>query len=54
MVTYEDLPIQKSHELIFYISSAVTKIKDFIKVIKDPVRFILNLKKVYQGIKKIK
>jgi len=53
-VTYEDLPIQESHELIFYLSSAATKTKGFTEVIKDPLRFIADLKTVYQSIKEIK
>src|SRR6266542_6586923 len=48
-VTYEDLPIQESHELIFYLSSAATKTKGFTEVIRDPLGFIADLKTVYQG-----
>ncbi len=54
MVTYKDLLIQESHELIFYILSATTKTKRFIEVISDPARFILDLKAVYKEIKEIK
>ncbi len=54
IITYKNLPIQKPHKLIFYISSAVTKIKGFMKVIRNPARFILNLKAIYKSIKEIK
>ncbi len=54
MITYKDLPIQEPHKLIFYISSAVTKIKGFMKVIKNPLKLISDLKAVYKGIKEIK
>jgi len=47
------LSIQKLHELIFYISLAATKTKEFIEIIKDPARFIFDLKVVYKGIKEI-
>ena len=53
-ITYEDLPIQESHELIFYLSSAATKTKGFMEVIRNLSKFISELKAVYQSIKKIK
>ncbi len=53
-VIYEDLPIQESHELIFYLSSAATKTKGFTEVIRDPLKFIADLKTVYQSIKESK
>src|SRR6266545_4170717 len=53
-ITYEDLLIQESHELIFYLSSAATKIKGFTKVIRNPQKFISELRTVYQSIKEIK
>ncbi len=53
-ITYEDLPIQESHELIFYLSSAATKTKRFTEVIKNPTKFVSELRTVYQSIKEIK
>jgi len=46
--------LKKSHKLIFYLSSAVIKIKGFTEIIRDPARFILDFKATYKAIKKIK
>ncbi len=53
-ITYENLPIQESYELIFYLSSAATKIKEFTEVIRNPIKFVSKLRTVYQSIKEIK
>ncbi|SRR6266540_1058279 len=53
-ITYKDLPLEESHELIFYISSTVIKIKEFTEIIRDPTKFILDLKATYKIIKKIR